>query len=59
MSESKYEILWHKEYETYQKTVIEAEAKPSYGEAANIVGIIEDVNAAEVRVDGIMKLSKA
>ena len=57
----KFEVLWHREdaHTGYNKTELEAKAKPTLEEAAHIVSVIEDQAVVNIRVDGIRKVSNA
>lgn len=55
-NESTFEVLWHSGFESFQRTEIEAEAKPETGEAAQIVSVIEDRRADDIRVDAIKEV---
>ena len=55
-NESTFEVLWHSGYETFQRTEIEAEAKPEAGEAAQVVAVIEDRNHVDIDVDAIKEV---
>lgn len=54
--EIEVEVLWHKGYQGFNRTTFEAPDVPTAAEAANIVSVIEDEAAAEIRVDAVKEV---